>query len=71
MPIRSFTLNSPEIYEAACRPSERPWIPNGALPRGARRPDRSEGVSVVAETHDAAEGAFGAWLAHIDAGRLG
>ena len=71
MPIRSFTLNSPQFYEAACRPSERPWIPNGALPREARWPRGESAVSVAAETHDAAEGAFGAWLAHIDAGRLG
>jgi hypothetical protein len=28
-----FGLNSPEFYEAVCAPRERPWIPNGALPR--------------------------------------
>jgi hypothetical protein len=33
MPIRSFSLNSREFYEAVCEPRERPWIPNGALPR--------------------------------------
>ena len=33
MSLRQFTLNSREFYEAVRRPSERPWIPNGALPR--------------------------------------
>ena len=27
---------SQEFYEAVCEPRERPWIPNGALPRGSR-----------------------------------
>jgi hypothetical protein len=35
-PIRTFTLNSKEFYEAVCTPRERPWIPNGALPREPR-----------------------------------
>ena len=29
--IRSFSLNSPEFYAAACTPRSRPWIPNGSL----------------------------------------
>jgi|tagenome__1003787_1003787.scaffolds.fasta_scaffold20926797_3 hypothetical protein len=33
---RSFSLNSPEFYEAVCEPRERPWIPNGSLPREPR-----------------------------------
>lgn len=34
--MRSFSLNSREFYEAVCEPRERPWIPNGALPREPR-----------------------------------
>ena len=34
--IRSFSLNSPEAYQALCEPRSRPWIPNGALPREPR-----------------------------------
>src|SRR4051812_41901437 len=32
-PMRNFSLNSREFYEAVCAPRQRPWIPNGALPR--------------------------------------
>ena len=49
MPIRTFTLNSREFYEAVCEPRERPWIPNGALPREPRRPTPSSGVWGMAE----------------------
>lgn len=35
-PPRTFTLNSQEFYEAVRTPRERPWIPNGALPREPR-----------------------------------
>src|SRR5437868_4659382 len=31
--LRTFTLNSPEFYELVREPRDRPWIPNGALPR--------------------------------------
>ncbi|MEA3059982.1 MAG: hypothetical protein QOE50_1394 [Sphingomonadales bacterium] len=31
--MRTFGLNSREFYEAVCEPRERPWIPNGSLPR--------------------------------------
>jgi hypothetical protein len=34
--MRSFSLNSDEAYEALCPRQERPWIPNGALPREPR-----------------------------------
>ena len=34
--VRSFSLNSDEAYEALCPRQERPWIPNGALPREPR-----------------------------------
>ena len=37
---RTFTLNSQEFYEAIRAPEERPWIPNGALPREPRIRDR-------------------------------
>ena len=69
MPIRTFTLNSREFYEAVCEPRERPWIPNGALPREPRRATRSSGVWVDAETDDAAEEAVREWLAHVEVGR--
>jgi len=44
MPIRSFTLNSREFHEAVCDPRERPWIPNGSLPR---EPIRREQQAIV------------------------
>ncbi|GAA4711495.1 hypothetical protein H9L13_02510 [Sphingomonas lutea] len=31
--MRTFSLNSQAFYEAVREPRERPWIPNGALPR--------------------------------------
>jgi hypothetical protein len=34
--MRTFGLNSPEFYGAVTEPRERPWIPNGALPREPR-----------------------------------
>ena len=37
--MRSFGLNSQEFYEAVVEPRERPWIPNGALPRERRARD--------------------------------
>lgn len=36
MGMRTFSLNSREFYEAVCKPRERAWIPNGALPREPR-----------------------------------
>lgn len=38
--MRTFALNSREFYEAVCEPRERPWIPNGALPREPRVRER-------------------------------
>ena len=38
--MRTFGLNSREFYEAVCEPRERPWIPNGALPREPRTRER-------------------------------
>lgn len=35
--MRSFSLNSPEAFEALCPRQGRPWIANGALPREPRR----------------------------------
>jgi hypothetical protein len=69
--MRTFSMNSREFYEAVCEPRERPWIPNGALPREPRWPRPSSGVSVDAETDDAAAEAFGEWRRHVQAGRLG
>ena len=71
MPIRTFGLNSPEFYEAVCEPRERPWIPNGALPREPRRSTPSSGVWVSAETDDAAAEAFEDWRRRVEAGRFG
>jgi hypothetical protein len=36
MTIRTFSFNSPEAYAALCPRTDRPWIPNGALPREPR-----------------------------------
>ena len=33
---RSFSMNSEEFYRAVCPPEDRPWIPNGALPKELR-----------------------------------
>lgn len=38
--MRTFTLNSREFYECVTEPRERPWIPNGALPREPRARER-------------------------------
>jgi hypothetical protein len=71
MPIRTFGLNSPEFYEAVCEPRERPWIPNGALPREPQRPTPSSGVWVSAETDDAAAEAFEDWRWRVEGGSIG
>ena len=39
--VRSFSLNSAEAYAALCGREDRPWIPNGALPREPRVWDRA------------------------------
>ena len=39
--MRSFSLDSPEAYAALCAPQDRPWIPNGALPRAPRAWDQA------------------------------
>jgi len=70
MPIRTFTLNSREFYEAVCEPRERPWIPNGALPREPRRPTPSSGVWVDAEDGAAAGEAGREWAARVEARSL-
>ena len=69
MPIRTFTLNSREFHEAVCEPRERPWIPNGALPREPRWPRGESRVWVNAATDAKAEDAVRAWLGHVEAGR--
>ena len=81
---RSFSLNSPEAYEALCGRRERPWIPNGALPREPKWPrgDSSDGGAqlvrgtgehchVRAETDAQAMDALSEWMRHVDAGRIG
>jgi hypothetical protein len=69
--MRSFSLKSAEAYEALCPRAERPWIANGALPREPRWPRAGEGVWVDAGDDDAAAEAFGEWLRHVEAGRIG
>ena len=55
--MRTFSLNSDEFYEALATPRERPWIPNGALPREPRVWERRD---VEDEAELARE-----WLAHV------
>jgi hypothetical protein len=69
--LRTFSLKSPEAYDAMCPRPDRPWIPNGALPREPRPRDEADGVWVSAEDEDVAGRAFGDWLAHVQAGRIG
>jgi len=57
--MRTFGLNSPEFYEAVCRPNER-----------RARPPADDGVWVDAETDDAAIEAFDEWRRRV-AGRMG
>ena len=71
MPIRSFSLNSPEAYEALGGRREQAWIPNGALPREPKWGRRESPVWVNADTDEDAQRAFGEWLAHVQAGRIG
>jgi len=71
MSMRAFGLNSPEFYEAVCEPRARPWIPNGSLPRPPLQARPDDGVWVMAEDGDAGDDAVRAWVAHLDAGRIG
>jgi len=71
MTIRTFGMNSREFYEAVCEPRERPWIPNGALPREPRWPRGDSSVSVRAETDAEAEDALREWVRHVERGGLG
>lgn len=64
MSIRTFSMNSPEFHEAVCEPRERPWIPNGALPREPRWPRADSNVSVLAESDEDAGAAVRSWLRH-------
>lgn len=70
MPIRTFSLNSEEGHEAICGPRSRHiWGPS--LPPEPRWPRKPADVRVSAETGDAAAEAFGEWLGHVEAGRIG
>jgi hypothetical protein len=40
MRLRTFSMNSQEFYEAVTEPRERPWIPNGSLPREPKARDQ-------------------------------
>ena len=74
---RTFSLNSPEFYEAVCPREDRLWIPNGALPREPHWGRRSDplivsGVKLHQQFQDEDEAdAFSRWLAHVEAGRIG
>jgi predicted transcriptional regulator len=70
MTMRSFSLKDPEAYAILCQREDRPWIPNGALPREPRWGHRSDPVQVMAESEAEAQDAFKAWLAHVEAGRI-
>jgi hypothetical protein len=61
----------PEACEALGGRSNRPWIPNGALPREPRWERGESPVSVWAEDDADPEDAFRAWLGHVEAGRIG
>lgn len=69
--MRSFSLSSVEAYEALGGRSDRPWIPNGALPREPKWPRGDSNLSVRAETDAEAMEAFSEWMRHVDAGRIG
>jgi hypothetical protein len=71
MPLRTFTLDSPEAYALLCQREDRPWIPNGALPREPRWGHRSDPVQVLAESESDGEQAVRSWLRHVEAGRIG
>ena len=68
---RSFSLKSAEAYEALCPRAERPWIPNGALPREPKWGRRGAQVSVAAADGAEADEAVRDWLRHLEAGRIG
>jgi hypothetical protein len=69
--MRSFSLNSPEAYEALGPRAERPWIANGALPREPKWGRKEAPISVAAGDEAAAEDAVRDWLRHVEAGRIG
>ena len=71
MPIRTFSLNSPEAYEAMREPRVRPWIPAGSLPSTPVWPRKDEPVWVQADSEDEADDAMRAWLWHLGEGRMG
>ena len=71
MAMRTFELNSRDFYEAVAEPRERPWIPNGSLPREPRWGPRSDPLMVSGESEVAAEEAAREWLRHLEAGRIG
>jgi hypothetical protein len=67
---RSFSLKSEDADAALCVPRD-PWVWAGGLPREPRWPRPAEGVTVCAEDDEAAGEAFGEWLAHVEAGKVG
>jgi len=68
--MRTFSLNSREFTEAvAPAPEAHVWA--GGLPREARWPRAAEGPSVSAGNDEATGEAFGEWVGHVEAGRIG
>lgn len=70
MPMRTFSLNSREFYEAMTPPRD-PNIWAGGLPRDPVRQHPSGGPCVRADSEAEAGEAFAAWLGHVEAGRIG
>jgi hypothetical protein len=68
--MRSFSLKSEEAEAALCVPRD-PWVWAGGLPREPRWPRPPEGVWVCADDGQEAGDAFGDWLGHVEAGRIG
>jgi hypothetical protein len=58
--IRSFSLDSDEAYAALCRRRDRPWIPNGSLPREPRAWERE---AIIEPSTSGRVGPSGGWSA--------
>ena len=70
MSMRTFGLNSRELYEAVT-PAPEPHVWAGGLPREPRRARPAEAVSVLADDDEAAGDAVRGWLGCVEAGRIG
>jgi hypothetical protein len=66
--MRTFSLNSPKFYEAVREPRD-PWGWGPRLSRDPRWGDRSDPLSVSAETEAEAGDAVRGWMAQLQTGR--